>query len=149
MKTENPDRNQQKPPHFIDTNIFIYASGSEHPLKKSCQQVLEAISSGMIKATTSTEVLQELMHRYFCIGKRHVGIDIAGMVSRLLQPVLPVTGADIHVALELVSRYPRLSSRDAVHAAVMMNSGITRIVSADRHFESIRDIERLDPVGFI
>lgn len=45
----------------------------------------------------------------------------------------------------LLGRHPGLSVRDAVHAATMLGSGITRIVSVDRAFDKIPGIHRLAP----
>ena len=36
-----------------------------------------------------------------------------------------------------------LTTRDAIHAAVMRNRGITRIMSADRGFDRIPNIQRI------
>ena len=48
---------------FVDSNVFIYASGSPHPLRQPARTAMHAIGSGAVEGVTSVEVLQELLHR--------------------------------------------------------------------------------------
>jgi len=41
-----------------------------------------------------------------------------------------------------------LPVRDAVHAAVMARHGVRLIVTADRHFEGVPGVVRVDPGGW-
>ncbi len=59
---------------------------------------------------------------------------------------LPVSGEIIAVARDILSAYPRLGPRDAIHAAVVLNQGLEAIISADRAFDEIREIKRMDPL---
>jgi predicted nucleic acid-binding protein len=43
-------------PVFVDTNIFIYASGDPHPHKNASKHILEKIAKDQLKALTSCEV---------------------------------------------------------------------------------------------
>jgi predicted nucleic acid-binding protein len=74
-------------------------------------------------------------------------------VSKTLQSIVPrtlaVDLADIVRARDLSIIYPTVSARDLVHAAVMLNHGITTVVSVDRHFDSIHEIVRLSPETFV
>jgi predicted nucleic acid-binding protein len=38
-----------------------------------------------------------------------------------------------------------MAPRDWLHLAVMLNNGITEIISVDRHFDDIEGITRIDP----
>ena len=57
----------------------------------------------------------------------------------------PVYVEDMNLAARLVDEYPGVSARDLVHVAVMRRMGADRVVSADRDFDRIADVERLDP----
>ena len=57
----------------------------------------------------------------------------------------PVYVEDVQLAARLADEYPGVSARDLVHVAVMRRMGVDRIVSADRDFDRIADVERLDP----
>jgi predicted nucleic acid-binding protein len=56
---------------FLDTNIFMYAAGQEHPLKAPCVGILRRVASEELEAVTSTEVLQEILSRYGAVGSFH------------------------------------------------------------------------------
>ena len=129
---------------FIDTSVFMYAGGGDHPLREPCREVLRQVAAGRLSATTSVEVVQEILHR-FARGRRDAGPRMAADVLGLFGQVLPV---DTAVVRDVVARYrgaPTLSARDAVHVATCLANGIDRIVSADRGFDAVDEVVRLAP----
>ena len=78
--------------------------------------------------------------------------DKAREVSTKLETVipasLPVTLADIRRVRQLAERCPGLKARALIHAAVMLENGLTHILSTDRHFDRLAEIERIDPHDF-
>ena len=55
---------------FVDTNVFMYAVGREHPLRKPAQQFFErALARSRVSLYTSAEVLQELLHAYIPVQR--------------------------------------------------------------------------------
>lgn len=133
--------------YFLDTNIFMYAAGREHPLKGPCVAFLRRVAREEVEALTNTEVLQEILYRYRAIGERERGLHLARLaVDQVGGEVLPVTLADMQRAFGLVARYGiDIMARDAVHAATMLNNGLTHLISADSHFDVIEGVTRLDP----
>jgi hypothetical protein len=131
---------------LIDANVPMYAAGVEHPLKSPSLRVLEAAACGRIVAVTDAEVLQEIMHRYALLNSRDKGADVVELFVQILQDVLPVTREDMAQALVLYREHSNVQTRDAVHAAVMANHGITAIVTADRHFDLFPGLRRIDPM---
>jgi predicted nucleic acid-binding protein len=136
------------PPHFVDANIPMYAAGAEHPLKRPCLAILEAIARGQLAGVTSVEILQEILHRYSALGQRTRAVEVAGRFLRILPAPFPVTLADLRRAMELLPVYHGLQARDALHVAVMENQGVTHIVSADQHFDGVAGIVRVDPMSW-
>ena len=130
------------PTVFLDTNVFLYAIGAQHPLKAPSQRVLERVGDGELDAVTSTEVVQEILHVLIRRGLRATGLQLARHMIDPLGGLLPVTQADLSIACDLIDRYPALPVRDAVHAATMLNNGISAIVSADGHFDEVQEIRR-------
>lgn len=128
---------------FIDSNIPMYVAGAPHPNRAPALRLLRQVRAGEIDGCTSTEVLQEILYRYAGLGRR----DLAGRVYDLFveacPAVLPVALADTDRARTLVEAHQRLSARDAIHAAVMLNHGIQRIATFDRGFDAIPGIDRL------
>jgi len=68
-------------------------------------------------------------------------------LARLCVHVFPVMPQDTDKALELLKNHPPITSRDAIHAATMINNGIKEIISTDNHFDLIAGIKRIDPGG--
>jgi predicted nucleic acid-binding protein len=135
-------------PFFLDANVIMYSLGSSHPYKEPCKNILEKIKSGDIRAITNTEVLQEILHRFFSIGKPDIAeIGYASMI-RLCLTILPVTLAETDRALELMKATRAITSRDAIHAATMINNDIKEIISTDSHFDLIPGIKRIDPASW-
>ena|SRR3989338_585566 len=132
-------------PVFIDTNIFIYASGDPHPHKNPSKHILERIAGNKIKAATNTEVLQEILHRYSAIKDMERGLAIFDDCLKIIPLILPVTKQDILKAREILQEYPEVNARDAIHTAVMLNRGIKTIYSYDRHYDQIKEIQRTEP----
>lgn len=133
---------------FIDANVPMYAAGREHPLKAPCLRILEAAATGRVAAVTDAEVLQEILHRYASIGHRDKGAEVAELFLQVVRDVLPVTREDMVQAISLYRRCPEVQARDAVHAAVMQNNGVMMIITADRHFDRLVGLRRVDPVDF-
>lgn len=134
------------PPAFLDTNIPIYAAGRPHPLKEPCIRVLALVAEWPHAFMTDAEVLQELLHRYLALRLwqqgRHVLRDFATLVEGRVEAVY---AADVKEAASLADGRPSLAARDLLHAAVMGRLSVRRIVSADKGFDHIPEIERLDP----
>ena len=62
-------------------------------------------------------------------------------------PILQVDSTDVREGVDIFDKY-RISPYDCVHVAVMKREGIKEIVSADREFDKVEDIKRLDPHQF-
>jgi len=137
---------------FIDTSIFMYARGKAHPLKAPCSQIILAVAKNGVLGTygaavVNTEILQEILYRYVMIGKGDIGLSICRDIEALEVDVLPVTKDDMNRTFELFERYKtkNLPPRDLIHAAVMVNNGISHIISADKHFDAFKEIRRVRP----
>jgi uncharacterized protein len=130
---------------FIDTAVFMYAGGSEHPLRQPSQAFLHAVAAGQLEAVTSAEVVQEILHRFVAIRRAEVGAAMAREVIAAFRPLLPITHAVVERMPALVERYPDLTARDLIHVATCLQEGLDTIVSPDRGFDSVLEVRRLDP----
>ncbi len=135
--------------YFVDATIPMYAVGAEHPLKEACVRLLEAIAQGKLAAVTDVGVLQEILHRYTFLGKREKAVEVAELFLAIVPEVLPVSHRDFFRALQIHRQYLRLQARDSLHAAVMYNHGLRYIFSADRHFDLLSGIARIDPAEWV
>jgi|FLYL01.1.fsa_nt_gi predicted nucleic acid-binding protein len=136
---------------FVDANIPIYAAGRDHPLKRPCISVLHLIAEVPDAFVTSAEVLQEMMHHYVSRGHIQEGLAVVQDFALLM------TGRTVSVAAEdvlsayrmaVASSHP-IPARDWLHAAVAKRLAATHIVSADRQFDYIPGLTRLDPRDYL
>lgn len=101
--------------------------------------------SGRLEATTSVEVVQELVHVY---GRdpvrRPAGLAFAREILDAFEPVLSIEARDMRSAIELWQGTPEIDARDALHAAVCLRHGL-QLVSTDRAFDRIPHLVRRDP----
>ena len=56
---------------LIDSNIPMYLVGSPSPQKTDAQRLLERLVSERQRLVTDAEVLQEILHRYAALNRRH------------------------------------------------------------------------------
>lgn len=133
---------------FLDVNVPMYAAGRAHRYQAACAWIMGEVAHGRLAVVIDSEIVQEILYRFGALGQWTVGAQMARSVLDLVPRVLPVTAADARAAVALFATYgPQgVKARDVVHAAVMRNHGLTRIVSADTHFDRIAGIKRLDPL---
>jgi predicted nucleic acid-binding protein len=133
---------------FVDTNIIMYAVGAEHPYRSPCLDALSRIVREGLQAVVSSEVHQEILHRYGSVGLPQKALEVSVKLETIIPATLPVTLADIRRVRQLAQCYPALNTRDLLHAAVMLENNLTHILSTDSHFDLLTELERVDPRDF-
>ena len=128
---------------FIDSNVPMYLVGRAHPLKAKAEELLEAAVTSGQRLVTSAEVLQEILHRYVSIGRREAIAPAFDVLLDVVDEVVAVEEDDVLRARDLLLGTRTLSSRDAVHVAVMVRQGISRIMSFDAGFDRVPGITRI------
>jgi len=132
---------------LLDVNVPMYAAGRPHPYREPCAWVMEEVAEGRLAVAIDAETIQEILYRYGELQQWEAGEMLATSLLELVPTVYPVSQEDARLAVDLFRRYaPQgIKARDLIHAAVMVNRGLTRIISTDRHFDRIAGIVRLDP----
>lgn len=131
---------------LLDANIPMYAEGSEHRYQQPCKRVMELAKANSSAYCIDTEALQEILYVYFSRGETARGIGVGQDLRGMFPVVIPITDAEIATAIRLMAQVRNLSSRDAIHAAVVINHNLEGIVSADRDFDRIPGLRRFDPM---
>ena len=126
----------------------MYAAGSDHPLREPCQQALGRAVEQDIRLVTDAEVLQEILYRYFSLGRPESARTVHRSAIDLCDEVLPIEVAHTTLALELLFEHPRLTPRDAIHVATMQHHGLKLLLSTDQDFDGPGLVERIDPADF-
>ena len=133
---------------FIDTSIFMYAAGKEHPNKEPSIKLLKMIAVGEMDAVINVEVLQEIFHRYTMINMKEKGIELANRVISLIPRIYAIELSDAIKAMDILRKY-NVTSRDAIHIAFMMNRNISEVCTYDKHFFGIEGIKAYKPEDLI
>ncbi len=121
----------------------MYLIGTDHPNKERTISILERLVRDETRLVTDAETLQEILHRYTAI-KRVEAIEPAyNAILGIIDEVLPVTEGDLILAKDILLNSSGVSSRDAVHAAVMRNNNIETIFSFDSDFDIFSFINRI------
>lgn len=98
-----------------------------------------------MQATTTVEVIQEFVH---VRARRRSRAEAAGLgadFAVLLAPLMAPTVDDLTVGLDLFRAHRSLGAFDAVLAATAMAAGADALVSADRAFARIAELNHLLP----
>jgi predicted nucleic acid-binding protein len=131
---------------LLDTAVFVYALGRDHPYREPCRWIVDALGDERIAGEASVSMVQEFAH----VRRRR-----GGDVGRASKEARVVSGLcllhafeepDLTLMLELLAAYERLDGQDAVFAATALNRAIDVIVSPDPAFDDVPGLERIDPL---
>lgn len=121
----------------------MYLIGGEHPHKLDARLILERLAGERRRLLTSSEVFQEILHRYASTD-RHDRIELGFEALRgIVDDVLAIDELDVLAAKDLVHAHQGLSARDALHVALMRRHQITDILSFERAFDTFAGIQRI------
>jgi predicted nucleic acid-binding protein len=126
---------------FVDANAILY-SAVEGEARANCHRVLKAIAAGEVEGRTSPAVLEEVWH----VSMRSFGgalNDLVGKALAVFYPLLPVTEAALAHALSMPDS--ELGAKDRLHVGTCATHEIDTVLSADRAFDGIAGIRRVDP----
>ena len=128
---------------LVDTTIPMHIVGRPDPLQdRALELVRQARLDGEV-LVTDVEVYQEILHRYTAIGRPDSIDEAFNELNRIVTRVLSYDMDDVRLARAILREVPGVQARDAIHAAVMLNRGIARIMSHDRGFDRVPGIERI------
>lgn len=130
---------------ILDTTVLVYAMGENHEFRQPCRDLIAAIATGTVEATTTVEVIQEFVH----VRSRRRGRDDAATLGReyldLLTPLLAVSATDLRSGLALFESVSGLGAFDAVLAGAVIGAGASALVSADRAFGAVAGLAHVVP----
>lgn len=130
---------------LLDTAVFVYARGREHPYRGPCREIIGALEQGVIAGEASVEVVQEFAHLLRRRGMDGATVRNESRAVGAMCVLHDFSGPVLRLALDLVATNQQLGIRDAVHAATALHRGLSAIISPDRAFESVTGLERIDP----
>ncbi|MBI4200885.1 MAG: type II toxin-antitoxin system VapC family toxin [Chloroflexi bacterium] len=130
---------------LLDTNIFVYAQGQPHRFQESCRTLVAWLEGDPAGYAIDTELLQEILHVYSARGERPRALRTFDRLLALFPDPISIGRAEVVVARRLMQEYAALSSRDAIHAAVVQANGLEGIVTTDQAFTQVQGLSAFDP----
>ena len=114
---------------------------------ESCAKIMRDIVEGRVEAVTSVLVVVEVANalRKYGLGKE--AKEVADAIFSLDVPVYGVDVSDVRVAMGFFDEFG-ISPYDCVHLSVMKRVGALNVISADRDFDKVKWIKRLDPKSY-
>ena len=149
MVSRQTSRKTKPDAYFLDANVLMYAAGGPHSLRESCRAALQAAIDQRVSLVTDSEVLQEILHRYFALQRPEIAREVYDAATELCDEVLSVSERTTARARELLLRYRNITARDAVHIAAMEEGGLRRLLSTDSDFDTVDEVQRVDPADFL
>jgi hypothetical protein len=128
---------------FVDSNIPMYLVGASHPHKADAQRLLEKCIAERQRLVTDAQVLQEILHRYVAINRRDAIQAAFDVLLGVIDEVFPVDLPAVERAKAIVQGHRILSSRAALHLAVMERQGIHQILTFDSSFDPYPGVSRM------
>jgi len=133
--------------YFIDSNVFFYAKILDKEYGEGCAKIIGGIVEGKIGAVTSALIVIELANALRKYGLSNEVREVVDAVFSLDIPIYEIDPSDIRSAMDIFDKF-RISPYDCIHAAVMKRAGTHSIISADKDFDKINWIKRLDPKSY-
>jgi len=127
---------------YIDSNIFLYAVLYDDERAQRCRKVLSEIVDGKLEAVTSvltwdefTHVVEKVLDRPSAVleGERFLHFPRLSF-----QPCTP----DVLIRAQQLRASTHLGARDSIHAASAMIAGAATLLSEDRDFDKISELNR-------
>jgi len=131
--------------HLIDANIFLEIELKQER-HQNCEAYLRKVRDGEIDAITTNFIVDTvsiLMDETGC-DPAEIRIFNLSLLKYKGLSVYDLTTTDRVVATQHMKRF-KLNFDDATAYAAMRSTGITEIVSMDKHFDKIPNIKRIEP----
>lgn len=127
---------------YLDSNVFIHAALYADERGERARTLLGQVTDGKDSAATAALTFDEV----FWIVKNVKGLDSALLAGEafLAMPNLLILKVDSNILWDcftLIKKY-KLDPRDAIHAACAIRHGIYTIISEDKDFDGIPELER-------
>jgi predicted nucleic acid-binding protein len=138
---------------YLDTNVFLYAIQRHEKYGNVCATILENVASKKLNAICSTVALAEMIGALQKINielkkQKEPLVDMGEAFDIILN--YPITWLDISPVLirKSLEYSSMLFGVDCIHRESMELNDIKEIISADKDFDTIPGIKRIDPLNY-
>ena len=127
---------------YLDSDVFAYSALNREKIGNKARSLIREIQGGKVLAASSALTFDELVWAV----KKYRSLDdaiIAGEAFLGLQglKLVDVTEEILSSALTLMRKY-RINPRDSIHGASALRVDAESIVTADKDFDRVEEIQR-------
>ncbi len=135
---------------FLDTNIILrYLTRDDEAKAEACYRLFQSVKNGEEELFTCEAIVTEVV---YVLSSPPAGYRLShDDIRARLVPILSLRGLRllhkrVYVrALDIYASSPSLDFEDALAVAHMERQGITEIVSYDRDFDRVAQVQRTEP----
>jgi len=127
---------------YLDTDIVLSQIKRRDWLKDIVKRKLSEIDEPFCTSAITVVECQIVLMRE---EGREEAIEAMGKIESLGLRILPLTKDVLAKSTELLAKYSKLNIFDSIHLAHAILEG-KRILSTDRLFDEIKEVERVDPL---
>ena len=135
---------------FLDTNVILrYLTRDDEAKAEACYRLFQSVKNGEEELFTCEAIVTEVV---YVLSSPPAGYRLShDDIRARLVPILSLRGLRllhkrVYVrALDIYASSPSLDFEDALAVAHMERQGITEIVSYDRDFDRVAQVQRTEP----
>ena len=135
---------------FLDTNVILrYLTRDDEAKAEACYRLFQSVKNGEEELFTCESIVTEVV---YVLSSRRAGYRLShDDIRARLVPILSLRGLRllhkrVYVrALDIYASSPSLDFEDALAVAHIERQGITEIVSYDRDFDRVVQVQRTEP----
>ncbi len=129
---------------YIDANLFIYSSLDRYILGDQSREIIDLLNNGKMNGITSSLTLDEIIWVVWKEKGKELGIKVGKEIFEISNlDIVGISEKIIFNAIELMEKYD-LKPRDAIHLSAAIEHSVFTIISEDKDFDKVKEIERLD-----
>jgi hypothetical protein len=134
-------------PVYVDSNVFFCAKIADPRYGEACARIIEDIAGGRLRAVASTLVVLEVASALRKYGLKRAVVDEINAICSLGITLDPLDESVVGRAGE-IHHETQMHPYDCAHVATMRKLGVTEILSADKDFDKVSGILRIDPKSY-
>ena len=135
---------------FLDTNVILrYLTRDDEAKAEACYRLFQSVKNGEEELFTCEAIVTKVV---YVLSSPPAGYRLShDDIRARLVPILSLRGLRllhkrVYVrALDIYASSPSLDFEDALAVAHMERQGITEIVSYDRDFDRVAQVQRTEP----
>jgi predicted nucleic acid-binding protein len=135
------------PKYYVDSNVFFYSKIMDKKYGQSCSTIVRSIATRKLDVAISSLIILEVANALRKYGKAEDVAPEVRAISTLGIQAYQMEASDVQEAAEIFEQ-AGINPYDCLHAAIMKRYNLNQIISADKEFDRLEWLKRIDPENF-